>query len=111
MKRARAIQIKFYVNDDERDIINRKLALTKISSRGHFILKCILEKPIINLDLKEIREHSMEMGKVGNNINQIIKKANSTDIVFLEELQEIKSLMRDLVKSEKELLKTFRSLI
>jgi len=110
-KRNKTGRIHLRLSDEQKILIDEKMKLTRFNNRNDFILKCVLEKPIINLDLKEIREHSIEMGRVGNNINQIIKKVNSTDILFLEELQEVKSLMRDLVKSEKELLRIFRSLI
>lgn len=59
--------------------------------------------------MKRAKPHQIKfyVNDHGKNINQIVSKANSMSTVFENDLLEIKSLMKQLLDSEKQLLKFF----
>lgn len=68
-------------------------------SQQEYLLKCALNKPIINTD--GIKELVPELKKQGNNLNQLTKKLNERgfvdykqDLPQLKELKEIWQLLR-----------------
>ncbi len=76
--REREIQIKFYVNKKEAEKIKKRARdfqsvsqyLRKISING----KVRVSPPSISL------EHYLELNRIGNNINQIARKVNSSEV-------------------------------
>lgn len=95
MKRSRPIRIPFFVDESEREIIDKKAALAKLD-RSKYIRKMALDGYIIKQDLETIRELTQEIHKIGVNINQIAKHSNEVGAVTNKEIDEIKRMMAEI---------------
>lgn len=57
---------------------------------GHFIRKCVLESPILVIDMNEFRKMQTLIARNANNLNQIAKSVNTTGIIYREDIEDIK---------------------
>lgn len=75
-ERKRAIQLKFYVTEQERILIEEKMKLLQTDNLGAYLRKMAIDGYIIQLDYSAIKEQTAEIQKVGVNVNQIAKRVN-----------------------------------
>ena len=71
--RKRNIKLQFYVNEKEKELIKKKMALTHINNFGAYARKICIDGLIINIDLSDFKEYGKEVNAIGRNINQAIK--------------------------------------
>ena len=102
--RTRSHQILFRVSDEEYKIIRRKMIMSRMRNREAFIRKMLIEGVIINVDTAPLEDIFYEMHKIGTNVNQIAKVANTNDTISQDELKELKerdiSLAKQIVDLE-----------
>lgn len=99
--RKRNIQLLIFLTKEEKNLFLQKMKLTSSKSMSHFIRKCVLEKEIYEIDCTPFLELNWEISKIGTNINQIAKKANTTSKIELEDIEKIK---KDIVSIEKKVI-------
>ncbi len=92
-ERKRAIQLKFYVTEQERTLIEEKMKLLQTDNLGAYLRKMAIDGYIIQLDYTVVKEQTAEIQKVGVNVNQIAKRVNSTGNAYKEDLEEIKGAL------------------
>ena len=103
--RKRTHQIKFRVSDDEYHIIRRKMIMSRMSNREAFIRKMLIEGVIVNVDTAPLEDLYYEIHKIGVNINQIAKVANTNGSISRKEFDELKGKVDDIWH----ILKSFQS--
>ena len=64
-------------------------------------MKCILEQNIFVLDMDVFRDMSTSISRISSNINQIAKRVNSTNVIYKNDIDDLKTL---LTKQGKEIL-------
>lgn len=64
----------------------------------------LIQGDVYSIDLKEIREHTSALGRIGKNINQVVAKINSTNFASAEDTKKLVSLMNEIYQSEKSLI-------
>lgn len=64
----------------------------------------VLNGMCIVVDVKEMRKVSQLLGSFSNNMNQYAKKANATGSVYLEDINSIKEMQRELIQVYGEVL-------
>lgn len=100
--RLRKNDIHVMVTDEEKDLFNKKLEMSKSKSMGHFIRKSVLEAPIFVIDMNVFRRLQTLIGKNSNNLNQIAKRVNSTGIIYREDIEDLKKenddISREIIK-------------
>ena len=89
------------LSDDELEILEKKYKLSGCKSLRQFIMKCILEKDIFVLDMDVFRDMSTSISRISSNINQIAKRVNSTNVIYKNDIDDLKTL---LTKQGKEIL-------
>ena len=94
--RVRKNQLKIYLSDQEKQIFENKLAMSKLKSMSHFIRKCVLEKEIFVVDMTPIMKIQQLLSNQANNINQIAKKINTNGIIYRKDIDYIKQLNENL---------------
>lgn len=99
--RKRNLQLKIYLTTEEKELFEKKMKLTHAKTMSQFIRKCVLEKTIYEVDLHPFLELSCQISKVGNNINQIAMKANTTKTVSNEDIAELKQLIKHIQKQSR----------
>ena len=94
-ERKRAIQLKLWVNENEKKLIEEKMKILGTRNFGAYARKLLIDGYIIKVDYSEQRKPAAEVNKIGVNINQICKRINSTDRIYVEDVSELKSRMED----------------
>ena len=86
MKKKR-VQVNFSITENEKKEIDKKVKCSGLSQK-EYLLKCALEKEVINMEpLKDI---ILEMKRQGNNLNQVAKKLNAQGYVdYNHELKDV----------------------
>lgn len=87
--RNRPHQIKFNVSDEEKALMDKKQEQTGIKNKGAFYRKMIIDGMVINTDVSAIKDVTVAMNRIGNNINQIARRANQNGRVYKEDIKEI----------------------
>lgn len=92
-ERKRDIQVKFYVTEQERLLIEEKMKLLSTDNLGAYLRKMAVDGYIIQVDYSAIKEQTAEIQKIGVNVNQIAKRVNATGNVYEQDLKEIKGAL------------------
>ncbi|MCI5996853.1 MAG: MobC family plasmid mobilization relaxosome protein [Parvimonas sp.] len=83
-------------SDEEYEIIIQKFKHSKMKNLQDFILKCVLDEAIFNVDISPLKEISYNISAIGNNINQIAKRCNETRNFNRFDVEEMKNEYDDL---------------
>ena len=94
-ERKRAIQLKLWVDENEKSLIEEKMKILGTRNFGAYARKMLIDGYIIKVDYSEQRKLAAEVNKIGVNINQICKRINSTERIYAEDISELKSRMED----------------
>ena len=94
--RVRKNQLKIYLSDQEKQIFENKLAMSKLKSMSFFIRKFVLEKEIFVVDMTPIMKIQQLLSNQANNINQIAKKININGVIYKNDINYIKQLNENL---------------
>lgn len=86
----RNTKIDFWVNDDEYTLIRQKMIQSGVDNLSAYLRKMAIDGYIVRLDMSELREMIAAVNRVGNNVNQIARRANGTGRVYIEDLIEIR---------------------
>lgn len=81
--RTRNIQLKICLNEEEKQIFEKKMKLTKCKNMSHFIRKSVLEGDIFVVDLQPFVDLQGLLYNATNNINQIAKRVNTTALIYI----------------------------
>ena len=92
-ERKRTIQLKLWVTEDEKNLIEEKMKILGTHNFGAYAWKMLIDGYIIKVDYSEQRKLAAEVNKIGVNINQICKRINSTDRVYSEDVAEPRKRM------------------
>lgn len=96
--RKRNIQIRFWVTQNERDLIRRKMYMAKTNNMGAYLRKMAIDGIIANIDMTYQKEIFQEMHKIGVNVNQLAKVANTTGAATPDDIAEVKVMLDNLWK-------------
>lgn len=102
--RTRPIQLLFCVNEKEKAIIDKKLALSGFSNMGAFIRKMVLTGYVLKIDLEPINRLVSLTAHLSNNLNQLAKRANSYEAITNEDIAAIRKAVKEVHDTNKLLL-------
>ena len=71
--RKRKIQVKFYVTEEERKLIEEKMKLVPTNNMAAYLRKIAIDGYIIQVDHTDIKAMTAEIQKIGVNVNQIAR--------------------------------------
>ena len=104
MNRKRKIQKKIYVDENENELIRRKMEKANKENFGAFAREILLTGEINLINCDEIKKLRYELNRIGNNINQIVKRANEDGKVEKSQLVEILKFQNQLEEEINKLL-------
>lgn len=93
MGRLRDEQLKIWVTQTEKDMIKDRMRTCDYTDMSRYIRDMAIDGYIINIDRQELKDLTLQISKIGNNINQIAHHANATGIVFQSDLDTVKMEM------------------
>ena len=94
--RKRNIQMRFWVTSEEKKLIRRKMYMAKTNNMGAYLRKMAIDGIVANVDMTYQKEMFQEMHKIGVNVNQLARLANSTGAVTPEEIKELKGMIKEI---------------
>lgn len=108
--RKRNVQIIVRVTEDERTLIEEKMRQIPTMNLSAYSRKMLIDGYIIVLDLQKVKAHTVQLQKIGGNLNQITKRINETERIYDNDMDELKRLMNEVWKLERQLLLQFKGL-
>ena len=106
VNRKRNIRIRFRVTPEEKALIEEKMTQVGTTNMEAYLRKMAIDGYIILLDIPEIKKHTAELSAIGRNIN-IIAKRICQNTVYEQDINDLKTLMDEIWKSERKLLSHF----
>lgn len=89
-KRLRPVQIKFFVTEEEKELIRKKMKLFGIRNMSAYLRKIAIDGRLIKVETSGLDELCRQVSGVSKNINQIAKRINSTNEIYAEGVREMK---------------------
>jgi hypothetical protein len=100
----------FRVNEEEQELIRRRMAQTKFSNLRAYLLKMAIDGRVIMLDLTHVKECSRLLGNVSGNINQISRHANTYGALYAEDMAAIQKQLEEVWEQQNKILKSLTKL-
>ena len=108
VNRKRNIQLKIWLTEEERRLIDEKMKLLPTSQIGAYIRKMAIDGYIIYTDTANIKEMNKELRAIGRNINQIAKRVNSTGDIYRGDITELRERLGEIWQVQRTILSTLR---
>lgn len=108
--RKRNVQIIVRVTEEERALIEKQMQQIPTLNLSAYARKMLIDGYIITLDLQEVKGHTVQLQKIGVNVNQIAKRINETGRIYADDMDEIKRVMEEVWRLERWLLLQFKGL-
>ena len=90
--RTRKNELKIYLSDNEKYILDRKVELSKRKSASDYIRTLILFGFVYDVDYSYLRQYNETLGKISGNF-------------YEEDMAEVKAIMEQVWKTQKAMLK------
>ena len=87
---------QIHVTEEERALIEQKMKLVPTRNMAAYLRKIAIDGYIIQTDHSDIKAMTVEIQKIGVNINQIAKRVNATGSVYQEDIEEIKGVLAEI---------------
>ncbi len=102
--RKRNIQMKFWVTEEEKRLIDEKMAQLPTKRYGAYLRKMAIDGYIIQVDTTDIKEMTKVLGSIGRNINQISKRVNAGGPAYQADMEEIRERMDQIWQLQRRIL-------
>ena len=89
-ERTRPIRIEFCVTEQERQLIQNKMAQLGTKNMGAYLRKMAIDGYIIKVDYTQQKKLAAAVSRVASNINQICRRINSSGHLYTEDVAELK---------------------
>ena len=106
--RKRNIQMKFYVTEEEKRLIDELMKLLPTQRYGTHLRKMSIDRYIIYTDTTEIKAFTSELSAIGRNINQIAKRVNAEGSAYKADMREIQERLDEIWQLQRRILSSGR---
>ena len=106
--RKRNIQMKFWVTEEEKRLIDEKMKQLPTQRYGAYFRKMAIDGYIIYTDTKDIKEMNRSLFSIGRNINQIAKRLNAGGPAYQADIQEIRERLDQIWQLQRHILSNQR---
>ena len=106
--RKRNIQMKFYVTEEEKQLIDEKMTLLPTQRYGAYLRKMAIDGYIIQLDTTDIKRMNAALSVIGRNINQIAKRLNAGGSAYRADVEEIRERLDEIWQLQRRILSSQR---
>ncbi|MBR3678939.1 MAG: plasmid mobilization relaxosome protein MobC [Oscillospiraceae bacterium] len=96
-EKKRTLYLKVRVSPEEMTAIKKKFENSGMSNLSEFVRAMIVEGYIVQINENELKEIHRIANNVANNINQIAHRANVTNKVYKEDIEEVESLAGQII--------------
>ena len=106
--RKRNIQMKFYVTEEEKRLIDEKMTQFPTQRYGAYLRKMAIDGYIIQLDTTDIKRMNAALSAIGRNINQIAKRINAGGPAYQADMDEIRERLDEIWQLQRRILSSQR---
>ena len=106
--RKRNIQMKFWVTEEEKRLIDEKMKQLPTQRYGAYLRKMAIDGYIIHTDMSSLKEMNKALFSIGRNINQIAKRLNAGGIAYKADMDEIRERMEQIWQLQRRILSNQR---
>ena len=96
--RNRSRQVKFWVSEEEYELLQKKREVAGSVNQGAYIRKMVLDGYIVNLDIPELKEIIRLLSITSNNVNQMARQLNRNNTIYPQELTEVEAQLEQIYK-------------
>lgn len=98
-KRTRKKSLRFYVDDEEWNMIEQKMGQIGTNNFSEYARKMLIDGYVIKRDFSELKSLTKELANLARSINQIAKRVNETRSIYEEDVKYLQKEYRE-VKSK-----------
>ena len=109
-RRKRSVQLNFRVSEEELAAIESKMEQLGIFNREAYLRKMALDGYAVRLDLPELKELLTLLRRHSSNLNQLVRRVNTTGRVYEADLADIAKRQEQLWESVREVLNRLASI-
>ena len=102
--RSRNVRLQITATEEEAALIRARMAEMGVVNMGAYARKMMLDGCHVTLDLTDIREMTAQLSRIGNNINQIAKRANETRSIYASDFEDLKRGYSEIWDAAKQIL-------
>ena len=106
--RKRNIQMKFWVTEEEKRLIDEKMKQLPTRRYGAYLRKMAIDGCIIHTDMSSLKEMNKALFSIGRNINQIAKRLNAGGTAYKADMDEIRERMEQIWQLQRRILSNQR---
>ena len=106
--RKRNIQMKFYVTENEKRLIDEKMSQLPTHRYGAYLRKMAIDGYIIYVDTRDIKEMNKLLSAIGRNINQIAKRVKAGGPTYQADMDEIRERLDEIWQLQRHILSSQR---
>ena len=100
--------MKFYVTEEEKWLIDEKMAQLPTRRYGAYLRKMAINGYIIYTDTADIKAFTKELSAIGRNINQIAKRVNAGGGAYKADMREIQERLDEIWQLQRRILSSQR---
>jgi hypothetical protein len=108
--RPRNVNLAFRVSEQERQMIERRMAQTGMTNLRAYMVKQAIDGRVIHVRLDSVNEMVRLLSNATNNINQIAKRVNGTGNLYAADLADLQAGYEELWTQAKEILRRLSEL-
>ena len=94
--RTRPIRIEFCVTEQEKELIESKMAQLGTRNIGAYLRKMAIDGYIIKVDYTEQKKLAAAVSRAAANINHICRRINQTGHFYEDDIVELKAKQREI---------------
>ena len=94
--RTRPIRIEFCVTEQEKELIESKMAQLGTRNMGAYLRKMAIDGYIIKVDYTEQKKLAAAVSRAAANINHICRRINPTGHFYEDDIVELKAKQREI---------------
>ena len=102
--RNRSRQVKFWVSEEEYQLLQKKMEAAGGVNQGAYIRKMILDGYIVNLDIPELKEIIRLLSITSNNVNQMARRLNAEGSIYQQDIGEVEAQLEQNYKMLRKLI-------
>ena len=86
---GRSVPLQFYVTEEERRLIEQKMALLGTRNMSAYLRKMALDGYVVRMELPELKELVSLMRYTSNNVNQMARRLNEGGQIYEVDVREV----------------------
>ena len=103
-ERSRNIPLMFYVTEAEMAAIAERMEQLGTTNKSAYLRKMAIDGYIIHVDTTDIKENTAQLQRIGNNVNQIVKRMNQTGSMYAADVEEVERLIGEIWRTQRSIL-------